>query len=63
MGIPFWYRWVVERYPCCVRPVSYNSISVPPVDNLFLDMNGIIHTSTHNNSGAATVVVVFCLLL
>lgn len=53
MGIPFFYRWLVERYPAASRPVTQNGISVPPIDNLFLDMNGIVHTNTHGNNGAA----------
>ncbi len=47
MGIPFFFRWLVERYPACVRPVGQACLSVPPVDNLYLDMNGIVHNSTH----------------
>jgi 5'-3' exonuclease len=39
-GIPFFYRWLVERYPLASLPVTHDG-PLPPVDNLFLDMNGI----------------------
>ena len=45
-GIPFFYRWLVERYPLCSLPVTHDA-TVPDIDNLFLDMNGIIHQATH----------------
>ena len=46
-GIPKFYRWLSERYPLINQPIA--STSVPVVDNLYLDMNGIIHICTHGN--------------
>ena len=46
MGVPKFFRWVAERYPSIVLPFKD---SPPQVDNLYLDMNGIIHNCTHTN--------------
>lgn len=46
MGIPKFYRWLSERYPLIGQPIS----NIPEIDNLYLDMNGIIHTSSHSNT-------------
>eukprot|EP00658_Telonema_sp_P-2_P053508 TRINITY_DN4207_c0_g1_i1.p1 TRINITY_DN4207_c0_g1~~TRINITY_DN4207_c0_g1_i1.p1 ORF type:complete len:1261 (-),score=447.50 TRINITY_DN4207_c0_g1_i1:115-3897(-) len=46
MGVPKFFRWVAERYPSIILPFKD---SPPQVDNLYLDMNGIIHNCTHTN--------------
>lgn len=46
MGIPKFYRWLSERYPLIGQSIS----NAPEIDNLYLDMNGIIHTSSHSNT-------------
>lgn len=46
-GIPKFYRWLSERYPLINQPIA--STHVPIIDNLYLDMNGIIHNCTHGN--------------
>lgn len=47
-GIPKFYRWLSERYPLLNMPVT--AAEAPPgIDNLYLDMNGIIHNCTHAN--------------
>ena len=48
-GIPKFYRWLSERYPLINQDVR-SEIEMPEVDNLYLDMNGIIHPCTHGNS-------------
>ena len=48
MGVPKFYRWLSERYPQINQMISDN-ILLPEIDNLYLDMNGIIHACTHPN--------------
>ncbi|XP_055609359.1 5'-3' exoribonuclease 1-like isoform X2 [Uranotaenia lowii] len=45
MGIPKFFRYMSERYPCLNELVRENQI--PEFDNLYLDMNGIIHNCSH----------------
>lgn len=45
MGVPKFYRWVSERYPCLSETVK--EYQIPEFDNLYLDMNGIIHVCSH----------------
>ncbi|OLY81362.1 5'-3' exoribonuclease 2 [Smittium mucronatum] len=47
MGVPKFFRWI--RYPLISSNVSENSF--PEFDNLYLDMNGVIHNCTHSNEG------------
>ncbi|QQP57047.1 5'-3' exoribonuclease 1 [Caligus rogercresseyi] len=47
MGVPKFYRWISERYPCLSEVVKESSI--PEFDHLYLDMNGIIHNCSHPN--------------
>jgi 5'-3' exoribonuclease 2 len=63
MGVPAFYRWLISRYPKIVlnnienttTPPSAStttdqSASTPPVDqydNLYIDMNGLIHPCSH----------------
>ncbi|CAG9538790.1 unnamed protein product [Cercopithifilaria johnstoni] len=45
MGVPKFYRWISERYPCLSEVIHDEQI--PEFDNLYLDMNGIIHGCSH----------------
>jgi 5'-3' exoribonuclease 1 len=51
MGVPKFFRWAAERYPSIITPFKDTP---PPVDNLYLDINGIIHNCTHPNDVDAT---------
>lgn len=46
MGVPKFYRWISERYPLINQVISDKSL-LPEFDNLYLDMNGIIHYCSH----------------
>lgn len=52
MGVPKFFRWMSERYPAISQLIAENRI--PEFDNLYLDMNGIIHNCTHKDSDDAT---------
>jgi len=45
MGVPKFYRWISERYPCLSEVVK--EYQIPEFDNLYFDMNGIIHICSH----------------
>ena len=72
MGVPKFFRWISERYPCLselvkeyqvftstaiglrlslLRVEIFNVLlfQIPEFDNLYLDMNGIIHMCSHPN--------------
>ncbi|XP_036318531.1 5'-3' exoribonuclease 1 isoform X1 [Rhagoletis pomonella] len=49
MGVPKFFRYISERYPCLSELAREQCI--PDFDNLYLDMNGIIHTCSHPDDG------------
>ncbi|XP_018322001.1 5'-3' exoribonuclease 1 isoform X2 [Agrilus planipennis] len=49
MGVPKFFRYISERYPCLSEVVK--EYQLPEFDNLYLDMNGIIHTCSHPDDG------------
>ncbi|KAJ0401498.1 hypothetical protein ATCC90586_001530 [Pythium insidiosum] len=72
MGVPAFYRWVLEKYPKCVvdcveqravvlegeRHYELLDTTGPnpngfEVDNLYVDMNGLIHPCCHPENGDA----------
>ncbi|KAK5137759.1 hypothetical protein LTR08_007331 [Meristemomyces frigidus] len=52
MGVPKFFRWLSERYPAISQLIAENRI--PEFDCLYLDMNGIIHNCTHDDSDSST---------
>ncbi|GME80861.1 unnamed protein product [Ambrosiozyma monospora] len=49
MGIPKFFRFISERWPLISQEVDRSEII--EYDNLYLDMNSILHTCTHSNDG------------
>nr|SZF06467.1 5'-3' exoribonuclease 1 [Psoroptes ovis] len=45
MGVPKFYRWLSERYPCINENITQNN--VPEFDNFYVDMNGVFHICSH----------------
>ncbi|XP_016845549.1 5'-3' exoribonuclease 1 isoform X1 [Nasonia vitripennis] len=52
MGVPKFFRYISERYPCLSEKLK--EYQIPEFDNLYLDMNGIIHNCSHPNDADAT---------
>lgn len=55
MGVPKFYRWLSERYPC-INQQCHNASTTPQYDTLYLDMNGIIHNCTYGHANEGTVI-------
>lgn len=47
MGVPAFFRWLSKKYPSIVVEVDKNVDVEYVFDNVYLDMNGIIHPCTH----------------
>ena len=48
MGVPAFFRWLINSAPQVLKHADYTNPSKnPQIDNLYLDMNGIIHPCSH----------------
>jgi len=53
MGIPAFFRWIIERYPKCLKPaveVDENIFLLNKngeFDTLYIDANDLLHTAVH----------------
>merc|ERR1719433_624673 len=58
MGVPAFFKWIANEYPGCVKSLKpYRKDGTHPqfdaegIDNLYLDMNAIIHPCCHPEFG------------
>jgi len=50
MGVPSFYRWLLQKYPKVFEDINPNTNTTNvEYDNLYLDMNSIIHPCFHPN--------------
>jgi 5'-3' exoribonuclease 1 len=55
MGIPRFAYYISNRYPLIVKKIEEEA-DVPEIDNLYLDINGIIHNVSRNYHCDAAIV-------
>ncbi|CAG2106328.1 unnamed protein product [Medioppia subpectinata] len=53
MGVPAFFRWLSKKYPSIVVECDDGVKGKAHFDNLYLDMNGIIHPCSHPEYKAA----------
>ena len=59
-GIPKMFRWLTDQYPDVLNRqlIEANGLrTLPDVDCLYIDMNGVIHPCTHGNNQDEIVVL------
>lgn len=64
MGVPAFFRWLCTRNPKCLVELLENSDDDtftlnPDIDNLYLDMNGIIHPCSHPEGNGIPIPVTY----
>ena len=67
MGVPAYFRWLIAKYPKCLQDTLEEADDGEPApgggfgknpngiefDNLYLDLNGVIHPCVHPEDGPA----------
>ena len=48
MGVPAFFKWLLQRYPTC----KYENQKVFNIDNLYIDLNCVIHQCCRNAPGS-----------
>jgi hypothetical protein len=54
MGVPKFYRWLSERAPLINQAIDDETL-LPETDNLYLDLNGLIHNATHGDGASRKI--------
>ncbi len=54
MGVPLFFKWLCERIPHIIIPLTADSMV--NVDNLYIDFTGIIHRCNKENSTEQEIV-------
>jgi 5'-3' exoribonuclease 2 len=61
MGVPSFYKWLINKYPKAVQETNTSTVEY---DNLYLDMNSIIHPCFHpNDDGNSNVCYSFSFII
>jgi hypothetical protein len=61
MGVPSFYKWLIEKYSKAVQDTNTSTVEY---DNLYLDMNSIIHPCFHpNDDGNSNVCYSFSFII
>ena len=48
MGIPRFAKLLIKRYPLIEEKIKKSNPLIPPIDNLYLDINSILHLVSHS---------------
>jgi 5'-3' exonuclease len=48
MGIPRFVKLLIKRYPLIEEKIKKSNPLIPPIDNLYLDINLILHLVSHS---------------